>query len=128
MDGSRNSVYLKSSSSRIYCTKIFSLVELRYPCSFSSTSAGNKAASGEHEEQVLESLASLTNSKRVLASLLPEVWQRAEALLAKGHQERCSIYLSTVEKVMLNDFLRRLISSFKGGRWGGHNLHDTFTL
>lgn len=71
-------------------------------CCYFHTS-GTEAASREGEEQVLESLVSLTTSKRVLASLLPEMWQRAEALLAEGLQERCLLYLSTVNKVMFGN-------------------------
>lgn len=67
----------------------------------------------------MESLVSFTTSRRVVASLLPEVWQRAEAHLAKGSQERCHLYLKTVNKVIRGNAddsepLAMLILTFKG--------------
>lgn len=72
-----------------------------YPHSFPSCISGSEADTREAEEQILESLVSLTTSRRVLASLLPEVCSRAEALLAEGGEGRCHLYLSAVDKVTL---------------------------
>ncbi|XP_050733299.1 MMS19 nucleotide excision repair protein homolog [Eriocheir sinensis] len=81
--------------------------------------SGSEAATREAEEQVLESLVSLTTSRRVLASLLPEVWSRAEALLADGGEERCHLYLSAVDKMVSSrvedaESQRFLLEEWKG--------------
>lgn len=72
-----------------------------YTHSFPSCTSGSEVDMREAEEQVLESLVSLTTSRRLLASLLPEVWSRAESLLAEGGEERCHLYLSAMDKVTL---------------------------
>lgn len=62
---------------------------------------GTRPSSGESEVHVLESLASLANSKTVLAPVLMEMWSCAQTLLTDGSLECFHCYLSTVAKVRI---------------------------